>query len=79
MTDLDEYRRAGLHEDVDAVLAAAQHWRDDPTTEHVLALREAIDALARAYVRFGDTVDEYKESDGTPAEIKHGNIVREKA
>ncbi len=76
MTDLDEYRRCGLHEDVNAVLSAAQRWRDDPSTDSVLALREAIDALARAYVDFGNAVDEYKGLPDEPSVLDHGGIVR---
>ena len=69
MTDLDEYRRAGLHEDVDAVLSAAQRWRDDPSTNHVMAIREAIDALAGAYVDFNAAVEDFKGLPDEPAEI----------
>ena len=76
MIDLDEYRRAGLDEDVDAVLAAATRWRDDPTTNNVMALREAIDALAVEFVAFNEAVDEYAQPDDrAPGELRGGKIV----
>ncbi len=76
--DLDEYLRCGLDEETNAVLSAAQRWRDDPNTDHVIALRDAIDALARAYVAFGEAVEEFKAGDGEPSELVHGRIVRKK-
>lgn len=74
MIDLDEYLRADLHEPVTAVLAAARGWRSDPSTDHVLALRDAIDALARDYVTFMDAADKYMSEDGEAAEIRGGSI-----
>ncbi len=72
---LDEYTRFGLQEQVGAILSAAQRWRDDPSTDHVIALRDAIDALARAYVAFGEAVEEFKGLPDEPAEIEGGTVV----
>ena len=73
--DLDQYLRAGLHEPADAVLSAATRWRDAPTTNHVLALREAIDALAGAYVDFNAAVEEFMGLPDVPAVIEGGMVV----
>ncbi len=73
--DMDQYLRGGLDEQVNAVLSAATRWRDDPTTNHVMALREAIDALAGAYVAFGEAVDEFKALPDEPAVIEGGTVV----
>ncbi len=75
MIDLDTYLRAGLNEETTAVLSAATRWRDDPTTNHVMALREAIDALAGAYVDWTRAVDDFKALPDEPALIEGGMVV----
>lgn len=76
MTDFDEYLRAGLHEETNAVLSAAQRWRADLSTTNVLALRDAIDALADAYVAWNSKVEEFMSEDGDGVELRGGLISR---
>lgn len=66
---LDQYLRAGLDELVNDVLRAAERWRRNASTKRTMQLRGAIDNLAEAYVAFDELVDEYKKSDGTPADL----------
>ena len=68
--DLDQYLRAGLHEQVAAVIHTAQRWHESPSSiTRMDSMNAAIEALADAYVAFNDAVEEFKDGPDEPSEI----------
>jgi hypothetical protein len=73
---LDQYLRAGLHAEIDAVLHAAKRWRLNPSRSREQRLTETIDALAEAYTEWNEAVSTFTQpDDAPPGELKHGVIV----
>lgn len=67
--DLDQYIRAGLETEVEAVLDTAKEWRGRPSDQTSLALKGATDRLAAAWVQWEQAVEEFKGGNGTPAKL----------
>lgn len=77
MMDLDQYLRCGLHEEVAAVLHAAKRWASaDASETKCERLRDAVDALADAYVAFGEAVEQFKAGPDEPSKLAHGRIAK---
>ena len=67
--DLDTYTRANLDEEANAVIHAAQRFCAKQTDARRERLEQAVNALAEAYADWLEAVEEFKRSNGEPADL----------